>query len=147
MKSTALFLAAALFAAPVSAETPAAETSFFSTASWSASSFTSSGAAPVMRSRSASSLLYTDGAGRLTAFSMEMEDQVMTITIRQDGAVVARRSFPADSDDFSVSRREGAGRVYFLITAGTRTLVAEPDSSGLWTIRPAEDDPSAAVPL
>ena len=70
----------------------------------------------------------------------------MTLTIRQDGAVVCRRAYPVSSGDFAVSRREDNGRVYFLITAGERRLIAEPDRSGLWSIRPAGEEP-AAVPL
>ena len=143
---TLLFLAGALLlAAPVSAAPTSESASFISTAAWH-SSYVSSGDAGTYESRSSSSLLYTDGAGRLTVFSMDMEDGVMTITIRQDGAVVCRRSYPVTSADFAVERREGNGRVYFLITAGDRTLVAEPDRTGAWTIRPAGED-ARAVPL
>ncbi len=146
MKKWPLILTAALLAAPASAAPAAENMSFISTAAWH-SSYISAGGQAARESRSSSSLLYTDGAGRLTAFSMDMEDGVMTITIRQDGAVVCRRAYPVSSADFAVERREGNGRVYFLITAGDRTLAAEPDRTGRWNIRPADEDPAAPLPL
>ena len=138
MKSAALILAGLLL---LPAAASAESTAFFSSSAWHLS-----GTEAAVTSRSSSSLLYTDGTGRLTAFSMELEDGVMTRTIRQDGAVVCRRAYPVSSGDFAVSRREDNGRVYFLITAGERHLIAEPDRSGLWSIRPAGEEP-AAVPL
>lgn len=92
------------------------------------------------------SLLYTDGTGRLTAFDMESEKNSASVTIRQDGAVVWRRSFPAGDGSFSVSRRENNGRVYFLMNIGGRRYEAEPDQSGAWIVRPAGSD-AKAVPL
>lgn len=144
MKSFLMFCAAAALAAGACAA-PAETASFISTAAWR-SSYASSDAGPSVQSRSASSLLYTDGAGRLTSFAMEAEDGVMTVTIRQDGAVVWRRSYAVQSADFAVSRRDGGGRVYFLITAGGHLLRAEPDASGAWDVRPAGED-DRVIPL
>lgn len=145
MKSILMLCTAAALAAGVSAAA-AEPSSFISTAAWRSSYASPSQAAPSFRSRSASSLLYTDGAGRLTSFDMTAEDGVMTVTIRQDGAVVWRRSYAVQSADFAVSRRDGGGRVYFLITAGGHLLRAEPDASGAWDVRPAGED-ARVIPL
>lgn len=144
MKSFLMLCLAAALASGASAA-PAETASFISTAAWR-SSYASSNAGPSVRSRSASSLLYTDGVGRLTSFDMTAEDGVMTVTIRQDGAVVWRRSYPVQSADFAVSRRESTGRVYFLITAGEHLLRAEPDAAGAWDVRPAGED-GRVIPL
>lgn len=122
-------LAALLLLAPISG--PASAES----ASISAMSYhTLSNTASVGNSRSASSLFYTDGAGRLTNFEMESESGVMTLTIRQDGAVMWSRSFPEETVHFSVSRQESNGEVCFLITAGARRLRAAPSQDGLWQV-------------
>lgn len=91
-------------------------------------------------------LLYTDGAGRLTEFSADTEEKVVTVTIRQDGAVMWRRSFPAGQEGFSVSRIESNGEVYFLMHVGGRAYKAAPDSKGEWDVRPAGRE-KQAVPL
>lgn len=95
---------------------------------------------------SRASLLYTDGAGRLTEFSSETEEQVVTVTIRQDGAVVWQRSFPEGNGRFSVSRREEGGAVTFLMDIGGRLYEAAPSAKGDWEVRPAGSRPQA-VPL
>lgn len=89
-------------------------------------------------------LLYTDGAGRLTEFSADTEEKVVTVTIRQDGAVMWRRSFPAGQGGFSVSRIEANGEVYFLMHVGGRAYKAAPDSKGEWDVRPAAQEKRAA---
>ncbi len=92
------------------------------------------------------SLLYTDGTGRLTEFSADTEKDVITVTIRQDGAVMWRRSFPAGEGGFSVSRIDSNGEVYFLMDIGGRSYKAAPGRSGEWDVRPIEKE-KEAVPL
>lgn len=127
--SLASLLAALLLLVPISG-TASAESASISTMSY----HTFSNTASVGNSRSASSLFYTDSAGRLTNFEMESESGVMTLTIRQDGAVMWSRSFPEETIHFSVSRRESNGEVCFLITAGARHLRAAPSQDGLWQV-------------
>lgn len=143
MKTLCLCLTAALFCT-LSASAAEKEPGVFRTSSWHSSVISSESRGG--RHHSTSSLLYTDGAGRLTAFDMKWEAGIITITIRQDGAVVWHRAWTEENAAFSVSRREENGRVYFLITAGDRILTAEPDSTGAWDVRPAGKNPQA-VPL
>ena len=144
MKILCLCLTAALLCTLSASAAQRENRTFFSSAARH-SSFVSSESRGG-RHHSTSSLLYTDGAGRLTAFDMKWEAGVITITIRQDGAVAWRRSWPQENASFSVSRREENGRVYFLITAGDRILTAEPDGTGAWDVRSAGEN-RQAVPL
>lgn len=141
MKSILLCLAATL-ALPLAAQA-APETTYFSSSHISTQVRTSG---PDMSRQSSSSLLYTDSAGRLTQFDMVWEEGVMTLTIRQDGAVAWRRAWDEPTSSFSVTRREEQGRIYFLITAGERHLVAEQTADGAWEVRPAGQN-RQTVPL
>lgn len=130
-----LLIGAAAFALPLCADAaqPVISSSSYSTFSSSAAS-------------GRASLLYTDGTGRLTEFSADTEQKVITVTIRQDGAVMWRRSFPAGNQGFSVSRIDSNGEVYFLMNIGGRSYKAAPGQSGEWDVRPAEKE-KQAVPL
>ncbi len=130
-----LLISAAALALPLCSEAaqPVISSSSYSTFSSSAAS-------------GRASLLYTDGTGRLTEFSADTEQKVLTVTIRQDGAVMWRRSFPAGQEGFSVSRIESNGEVYFLMHVGGRAYKAAPDSKGEWDVRPAGRE-KQAVPL
>ena len=92
------------------------------------------------------SLFYTDGTGRLTEFSADTEKDGITVTIRQDGAVMWRRCFPAGEGGFSVSRIDSNGKVYFLMNIGGRYYKAAPGQSGEWNVHPVEKE-KTAVPL
>ncbi len=114
------------------AASAAAAPSYISTSSYTVMSASTADA----ETSTSSSLYYTDGAGRLTNFEMTSDKGQMTLCIRQDGAVVWSRTFAEKSTTFSVSRRDELGRVYFLITAGTRHFTAEPNEKGEWTVLP-----------
>lgn len=116
------------------------EVSYISTSSYTVMSASAPG-----KASTSSSLYYTDGAGRLTNFEMAADKGQMTISIRQDGAVVWSRTFAEKDTTFSVSRRESLGRVYFLITAGTRRFTAEPNEKGEWTVLPLGADQRVAA--
>lgn len=117
-----------------------AANTYISTTSYSVMSASSTSAAATE-----SSLFYTDGAGRLTNFEMTADKGTMTLRIRQDGAVVWSRTFAEKNTAFAVSRREENGRVYFLITAGTRHFTAEPNQKGEWTVLPVGEGQRAVA--
>lgn len=146
MKMKYLLLAAFLLPLAGGAEAAYTSASVISASAHFASYVNGTGERNVTTSSSArSSLLYTDAAGRLTLFEAETEAGIMTLTIRQDGAVAFRRAYPVQSNTFAVRKYEGAGRVYFLITAGEERLIAEAAADGGWDVHPAEE--SRAVPL
>ena len=143
MKSQTSFASLALLLVlPFGSMAAELQSSYISTMSYQTVSSTSS----PRESTSASSLYYTDGAGRLTNFEMQTEDGVMTLTIRQDGAVVWSRAFKTDDTHFAVSRRESLGRVYFYITAGSRHFEAQPNEKGEWDVTPVGKE-KRVVPL
>lgn len=128
-----LFALTALLALPVGSHAASTQPPVISTMSFQTVSTMTSGS---MQDESTSSFIYTDGTGRLTNFEVKANGGVMTLTIRQDGAIMWSRAFKTRGTNFSVSRRESLGRVYFYITAGSRHFEAEPNEKGEWDVTP-----------
>lgn len=86
------------------------------------------------QNRSESTLYFNDGFGRLTEFHMTKEQQLMTLTIRQNMNVVWQGHTETDNSYFSVHREERLGQVYFLITMGSRQYKAAVDKEDHWSV-------------
>lgn len=103
---------------------------------------------PSSADSSSASFFYNDGEGRMTIFEMRRQNTLMTVTVRQFGAVVWEKEFTSDSNRFAVSRHADNGRTWFTITVGDQQFDLEPDEKGLWHARPAHPLPAdAMIPL
>lgn len=100
------------------------------------SAFSSEGTA----GESESTLFFNDGFGRMTEFDMVSENQVMTLTIRQNMRIVWKGSCHVKDNAFSVARRESNGQVYFLITMGEHRYRGDITRDDRWELKEEKED-------
>lgn len=88
-----------------------------------------------------SSFLFDDGFGRMVEFTLAPAGEGKNLIIRQNRQVVWQKDCLVNETDFSVVKREGLGRIYFLIQLGERRYHAFQDRDGRWQVQEFMEDP------
>lgn len=96
---------------------------------------------------SSASFFYNDGEGRMTIFEMKRQNTLMTVKVRQFGAIIWEKEFTSESSRFTVSRHSENGRTWFTLTVGNQQFDLEPDARGLWHARSVRPSGTSPVPL
>ena len=123
-----------------SAYTPAGTTQIIHSSTETGQLYFSTASEGDMNFSSASTMYFNDETGALLAFTVNADGHTMHASIRKNGMLIWKESFPDTTQKYSITRKTDSISPYFLMNLGNRTYIARYDKDGKMEVQEIRTD-------